>query len=260
MIKDTLMTFTHRRTDQWDPLLPVELLYHSCNISVIIRCNWKYIASNCNIRPPLMFNWVRFVEVNSKCSYFTVCKLVEKLLIACLIWATVFFKQFRGTSLPPFLFSHMPLFQPREQQNISSATQSRGLRWGEGGVQAFTLYRCPLQKVMVWDNYPSTSTCLLKMADSAVVGLQYETVVIKIWISFHSHSGSHPDNTWLTKSTRWNWPVSSISRAICATQPWITAMGKTYCHTAGWEEPKIPCRAPRIGTARRNESTITHFH
>lgn len=63
------------------------------------------------------------------------------------------------------------------------------------------------------------------MGDSAVVTFQYETVVIRIWISFHSHSGSHPDNTCLTKSTRWNWPVSSISRAICATQPWIIARG-----------------------------------
>lgn len=174
----------------------------------------------------------------SKFTVFTVWKLVEKLLIACLIWANVFCKQFPGTPLPPFfLFSHIPLFQPRERQDISSATQSQGLRvGGGGGVQACTLYRCPLQKVMVWDNYPSTSTCLLKMADSAVVGFQCETVVIRIWISFHSHSGSHPDNTWLTKSTRWNWPVSSISRAICATQPWITAMGEnllSHCWMRG---------------------------
>ena len=163
---------------------------------------------------------------------------------------------FEHVPAPPSFF-HMYFYFNRESSRTS--TLPHGHR-GEGGLPACTLYRCPLQKVMVWDNYPSTSTCLLKMADSAVVGFQYETVVIRIWISFHSHSGSHPDNTWLTKSARWNWPVSSISRAICATQPWITAMGKTYCHTAGWEEPKIPRRTPRIGTARRNESTITHFH
>lgn len=172
--------------------------------------------------------------------------MVEKLLIDDL-----------STSLPrlPF-FTCIFILTARAAEHQLCHT----VTGGRGGLPACTLYRCPLQKVMVWDNYPSTSTCLLKMADSAVVGFQYETVVIRIWISFHSHSGSHPDNTWLTKSARWNWPVSSISRAICATQPWITAMGKTYCHTAGWEEPKIPRRTPRIGTARRNESTITHFH
>lgn len=112
---------------------------------------------------------------------------------------------------------------------------------GSARVQVGTLNRCPLQKVMVWDNYLSTSTCLLKMGDSAVVTFLYETVVIRIGISFHSHSGSHRDNTCLTKSTRWNWPVSSISEAICAAQPWITAMAKTYCYTGGCEGFKIPC-------------------
>lgn len=66
-------------------------------------------------------------------------------------------------------------------------------------------------------------------ADSAAVSVGYETVVIRIWMSFHSHSGSHPDNTGIAKSTRWNWPGSFVSRSICATQPQITAS------TGGWK-------------------------
>lgn len=159
----------------------------------------------------------------------------------------------RALSFPasPLSFIIIPLFHPPwvEQQNSQPCL---AVTWAQdvGGGQACTLNRCPLQKVMVWDNYPSTSTCLLKMADSDVVTFQYETVVIRIWISFHSHSGSHPDNTCLTKSTRWNWPVSSISRAICATQLWITTMGKSYCHAGEREGLKIPRCAPRILRSR----------
>lgn len=162
------------------------------------------------------------MEINLlKCLTSLFVEWETELRIACVISEIVFPSNSQALSspaLPPSLSSFItPLFH----QNTSP---HHGAQM-EGGLQVGTLNRCPLQKVMVWDNYPFTSTCLLKMGDSAVVTFQYETVVIRIWISFHSHSGSHPDNTCLTKSTRWNWPVSSISRAICATQPWITAMG-----------------------------------
>lgn len=163
--------------------------------------------------------------------------------------------QFQSTFLPCFppFFHHYTFISPtvgRAAEQSALPRSHMGSGCGGGGGQACTLNRCPLQKVMVWDNYPSTSTCLLKMADSDVVTFQYETVVIRIWISFHSHSGSHPDNTCLTKSTRWNWPVSSISRAICATQLWITTMGKSYCHAGEREGLKIPRCAPRILRSR----------
>lgn len=181
-----------------------------------------------------MFIWVCFVEVN--CFH---CLEVGRKIANSLSDLSKRFLQAIPGNAPSPLFPFFPYtFISTEgaagHQLCHAVTGPSG--GGGGGVQACTLYRCPLQKVMVWDNYPSTSTCLLKMADSAVVGFQCETVVIRIWISFHSHSGSHPDNTWLTKSTRWNWPVSSISRAICATQPWITAMGEnllSHCWTRG---------------------------
>lgn len=124
------------------------------------------------------------------------------------------------TCFPPLLL-HYASILPREQQRVRSTAVTGG-RAAVGKV--VSLNRCPFQKVMVWDNYLSASTRPPKMGDSAVVTFQCETLVIRIWISFHSHSGSHPNNTCLAKSTRWNWPVSSVSRAICAARPWITAM------------------------------------
>lgn len=92
------------------------------------------------------------------------------------------------------------------------------------------------------------------MADRDVVTFQDETVVIRIWISFHSHLGSRPDNTCLTKSVRWNWPVSPISRAICATLPWITAKREKLLSPCRMRGPSNPHCAPRICTSRENEA------
>lgn len=77
------------------------------------------------------------------------------------------------------------------------------------------------------------------MFDSDVVTFQHEMVVIRTWNNF---PGAVQITHGLIK-TRWNWPVSSISRSSCATLLWKA--------TVTWlnESLKKSCCPPKIHTS-----------